>query len=164
MNAHLLRWAEAHRITPRALDELCLILASAPHDVPATLSGAVGTEARVVSELRLEASQLGMRLWRNNSGAFYDEKGNFVRFGLGNDSAQFNAVCKSSDLIGVKPKLITEADVGTIIGQFVAREAKKPGWTFKGTDREKGQLNFINIVNKLGGDAAFATGPGSFKP
>lgn len=160
------RWAARYSVPAPALNELSVLIAvvNREPEIPETVSGAPGTEARVVSELRLEASTLGMRLWRNNSGAFYDDKGNFVRFGLGNDSKQFNTVCKSSDLIGVKPYLVMDADVGRTLGVFVAREAKKPGWIYRGTDREVGQLNFINIVNKLGGDAAFATGPGTFKP
>lgn len=160
MSIELQAWAHRNGVSPTALFELGEILDAKPETLG--LSGALGTEARVVSELRLEASQLDMRLFRNNSGAFYDDKGNFVRFGLGNDSKQFNTVCKSSDLIGISGKLITLEDVGKPRGQFVAREAKKPGWTFSGTPREVGQLNFINLINRFGGDAAFATGPGSF--
>jgi hypothetical protein len=160
MSTELQAWAHRNGVSLTAFLELEEILDAAPETLG--LSGAPGTEARVVSELRLEASQLGMRLWRNNSGAFYDDKGNFVRFGLGNDSKQFNTVCKSSDLIGISNKLITPADVGKPRGQLVAREAKKPGWKYTGTPREVGQLNFINIINRFGGDAAFATGPGTF--
>jgi hypothetical protein len=159
----VVQWAMRYGVGANALNELTALLFTVEPE-PEALRGAPGTEARVVSELRLEASQLGMRLWRNNSGAFYDDKGNFVRFGLGNDSKQFNTVCKSSDLIGISNKLITPADVGKPRGQLVAREAKKPGWKYTGTPREVGQLNFINIVNRFGGDAAFATGPGSFVP
>lgn len=145
-----------------------MVLAAARLNVADTaetilLSGETGSEARVVSELRLEASQRGMRLWRNNCGAFYDQNGSFIRFGLGNDSKQFNTVCKSSDLIGIEPRIIRPEHIGQTWGVFVAREAKKPGWVFTGIEREVGQLNFINLVNQLGGDAAFATGRGSFK-
>jgi hypothetical protein len=48
--------------------------------------------------------------------------------------------------------------VGRVIGQFICREVKKTGWTYKATDREKAQQNWINLINKLGGDAAFTTG------
>lgn len=156
---NLSEWMAKYQLGPNAVRELleAVEIAEAP-----LLLSPLGTEARVVSELRLEASQLGMRLWRNNSGAFYDEKGNFVRFGLGNDSKAFNTVCKSSDLIGIDGSPIRAEDVGQPRGRLIARECKKPGWTFSGTPREVGQLNFINLVNKLGGDAAFATGPGSF--
>ena len=48
-------------------------------------------------------------------------------------------------------------------GQFVARECKKEGWKFSGDKHEAAQLAFINFVNARGGDARFASGPGSFE-
>ena len=119
------------------------------------------SEAFAQSQVRLEASRVGASLWRNNVGALMDDTGRPVRFGLANDSPQLNAKFKSSDLIGIRPRIIGLADVGTTIGQFVAREMKEPGWRYAGTPREVAQLAYITHVASKGGDAAFATGPGT---
>ena len=120
-----------------------------------------GSESYVQSLVRLEASRKGCRLWRNNVGAGYSEDGSFMRWGLANDSSQVNAVIKSADLIGIRPRVITQADVGKLLGQFISREVKSPQWRYSGTEREVAQVNWANLVNALGGDAGFATGEGS---
>ena len=109
------------------------------------------SEAGVSQRVRLEAAQLNVVLWRNNIGAFTDDSGNFVRYGLANDSSAMNKQIKSSDLIGLRPG-----------GQFVSREVKAPDWKYTGTAREKAQLRFLQLVLSMGGDAAFVTGRGSF--
>lgn len=114
-------------------------------------------EANAQAKIRLEASRKGARLWRNNVGATADSNGNFIRFGLANDSKKINEIIKSSDLIGIKPVNVG----GRIIGQFVAREVKAPGWQYKATKREVAQLKFLELVASFGGDAAFATGEGT---
>jgi hypothetical protein len=119
------------------------------------------TESAAQANVRLEASQKGARLWRNNLGATTDSRGNFFRYGLANDSAAVNKTMKSSDLIGILPIVILPEHVGHIFGQFLAREMKAPGWKYTGTEREVAQLNFINLINDLGGNAAFATGRGT---
>jgi hypothetical protein len=120
------------------------------------------SEAAVQARVRVEASRKGMRLFRNNVGAFTDpDSGQFVRFGLANDSKQLNAVIKSGDLIGIRPRVVQPGDVGRLIGQLVSREVKRGGWRYTGSPREQAQLNWINLVNSLGGDAAFCTGEGS---
>ena len=116
------------------------------------------SESDIQARIRLEASKRGIHLWRNNVGVLRNEQGGYVRYGLANDSHQLNAVFKSSDLIGIKPILITQEHVGTTIGQFIAREVKTPGWKYTGTAREKAQKAFIDLINERGGDASFTTG------
>lgn len=114
-------------------------------------------ESSISDKVRLEASQKGCRLWRNNCGATYDQRGNFIRYGLANESQKMNKELKSSDLIGIKPISIN----GQLVGQFLAREIKNSNWRYSGTEREKAQLNFITLVCLLGGDAAFANDTGT---
>lgn len=118
-------------------------------------------ESVITAEIRVEASLRGWYLWRNNVGAAQDSSGNFFRFGLANDSAKMGKMIKSSDLIGIRPVLITQDMVGKTIGQFVAREVKRENWKYNGTQRELSQLKFIDLIRSLGGDACFASGPGT---
>lgn len=117
------------------------------------------SEAAVQTEIMVRASELGMRLWRNNVGACVDANGNHLRYGLANSSKQMNASLKSSDLIGIKPVLITEDMVGTVIGQFCSVEVKREGWkrSMKNT-RENAQAKWIALITSLGGSAKFSTG------
>ncbi len=108
-----------------------------------------------------KSERLGIRLWRNNVGAYKTESG-FIRFGLANDSAAINSVIKSADLIGIRPVVITPLHLGKTIGQFVSREVKAEGWSFTGTDRELAQERWAALVRSLGGDASIVAGPGSF--
>lgn len=146
-------WAVKNGVTLEALLELKQLFNQPGSDVFSGMG-----EGAVQSRIRLEAANKGVILWRNNVGA-YSEKNPpspGTRWGLANDSKQMNVKTKSSDLIGIHPVLITPAHVGFTIGQFVAREVKKGDWTYKGTAREKAQLNYLNIVSSYGGDAAFA--------
>ena len=115
-------------------------------------------EQGVVTLTRLAYAAMGWLMWRNNVGACQDDHGNFIRYGLANESKQMNKKIKSSDLIGIRPVVITQEMVGTTIGQFVALEVKKPGWVYKGTAREVAQWEFIKLVNNNGGHASFITG------
>ena len=121
------------------------------------------SESNVQSRVKLIAAAMGAWLMRNNSGAFADETGRQVRFGLGNDSPRINKVFKSSDLIGIRPVVITPDMVGRTVGIFYARECKPEGWRYAGTDREKAQKRFIDRVNELGGDAAFTDGTNVYR-
>lgn len=151
----LTQWAVRHGISTEALAELTGIVTD-PQSAPTGQS-----EAAVQQLVRLEASRLGMRLFRNNVGACKDDTGRVIRYGLCNDSAQMNKAVKSSDLIGIRPVIITPDMIGHTIGQFVAREVKRPGWSYRGTDREVAQQAFGQLVLKLGGDFKFCTGEGS---
>jgi len=112
------------------------------------------SEADLYARVKLEYEKRGVKLWRNNSGAVKIDN-RFVRFGLANESAALNDVFKSSDLIGIRPLIITQEMVGKTVGQFVAREVKTENWKYKNTKREKAQKAFIDLINKLGGDADF---------
>ena len=151
----LLEWAEKWGLPPQAIRELLV----SHNALPPPQDGI--SEAAVQVRIRLEASKKGLRLFRNNVGVLQDERGIPVRYGLANESKGQNEVLKSSDLIGIRPIVVTQEMVGSTLGQFVAREVKSGTWTFKGTAREKAQLNFLGLINSLGGDAMFATGEGT---
>lgn len=119
------------------------------------------SESTILNLVKLEASRKGIRLWRNNVGATYTNKGDFIRYGLANESASVNQVIKSADLIGIKPVVITREMVGLTFGQFISREIKAEGWIYHGTEREKAQLAWIDLIRSLGGNAAFTTKEGS---
>lgn len=146
-------WANRHDIPHEALAELKVLLGV---DQPLIKPLHGQSEAAVQTRVRVEASQKGLRLWRNNVGMLMDENGIPVRFGLANESQQMNKKIKSSDLIGIRPVLIKPHHVGSTIGQFVAREVKRGDWKFTGSDRESAQLKFLELVLSLGGDACFA--------
>lgn len=152
-------WAVRHCANPAlALYELGLVLGQ---DYPEPLEASdAQSEAGVLSRTKLALSKQGGRAWRNNVGGVdpADPPTTYLRYGLANESPEQNKVLKSSDLIGIRPRIIAPTDVGKLIGQFWARECKHPGWRYTGTDREKAQLSFINLVNRLGGDAAFTNG------
>ena len=152
------RWAEIWNISPEALASLKSMM-----QVNAVIEDVnhQQSEAGVLSRVRLEASRKGCRLWRNNVGATYTDKGHFLRYGLANDSRKMNSQIKSADLIGIRPVVIRPEMVGWTIGQFVSREVKTPGWRYKATPREQAQLRWAELIISLGGDAAFAVGEGT---
>ena len=155
MEMSLHEWAHKWKIDHVALRDLLAQLGALAHE-PTAIPGE--SEAAIQTRVRIAASQAGGRLWRNNVGATQTETGQFIRYGLCNESTAVNRRVKSSDLIGIKPLLITEGHVGAIVGQFVAREVKRGGWKYSATAREVAQLNFINLVDAMGGDAKFTTG------
>jgi len=117
-------------------------------------------ETPVQQRVRVRASELNVTLWRNNSGACYDDTGRLIRYGLANDSKEMNAVIKSSDLIGITPLVITPDMVGQTIGVFTAIETKASDWTRQpGDKRAEAQAKFHDIVQRNGGFAGFASSP-----
>lgn len=155
--SRIINWAVLHGVSPQALAELREILGIGELEYAGGEPGK-RSEARVQEQCRLEASKGGGRLWRNNVGALKDENGVPVRYGLCNESKIMNQSLKSSDLIGIKPVLITPEMVGHTIGQFQAREVKREGWKYSGTGREAAQMRFGELVIRLGGDFAFYSG------
>ena len=153
-------WAERWHIPAAAFAELAAGISDVPRVAPGS---AASSEAGAAAEMRLEASQLGILMFRNNVGAMQDpETGRVIRFGLLNDSKQMNSVYKSPDWVGVRAVLITPQHVGHTIGQFVGREMKKPGWHYTGTGREAAQMNCARLINSRGGDVKFSTGAGTW--
>lgn len=143
---NLYEWAQRWGIPFDAIQEYRRLVGV---EIPAG-TAAVGSEAGATKQVRLEAAEQDIMLWRNNVGVARDQSDRVIRYGLANDSAGMNRNVKSSDLIGLRPT-----------GQFVAREVKAPGWHYSGNDHEKAQLRFLELVLAHGGDAAFATGEGT---
>lgn len=104
------------------------------------------SEQEIQQRIRLELSRGTARLWRNNTGALQDARGQLVRYGL----------CPgSSDLIGYRSVVITPDMVGTTIAQFVAIEVKRPG-----NKPTQEQLSFLATVDRAGGVAGVARSVG----
>lgn len=75
-------------------------------------------EQRIQNEIRLALGTGPSRLWRNNTGALKDARGQLVRYGL----------CPgSSDLIGFRTITITPDMVGQQVAVFTAVEVKDRG-------------------------------------
>lgn len=155
MNAAVIHWAMKHGVSHQALNELQILFG---------LHGQAGngitgvSETAVQSAVRVDFAKTGGRLFRNNVGVLKDLRGVPVRYGLANDSPQLNKVLKSADLIGWQPITITQAHVGSTIGQFVSRECKKVGWRYSGNAHEEAQLAWAQLVISGGGDASFTSG------
>lgn len=149
-------WAQRWGVPDAALIELRAVLMG-QHPVPRADGVPARSEAAVQAAIRVKASLYGFRLWRNNVGVLRDDAGVPVRFGLANDSHMVNAVCKSGDLIGCRPRVVQPDDIGKTIGQFVSFEVKRSDWRYTGTEREKAQANWAALILSLGGDARFVT-------
>lgn len=155
---NLYPWAIKWGVSVEAIEDLRQLLGAINTNPP---HKAGESEGAIQNRIRLEASQKGLRLFRNNVGACMDQNDNFIRYGLANDSKKMNDLIKSSDLIGLRPVVIQQYHVGRVIGQFVAREVKAGNWSYTGTEREEAQLRFLELVASLGGDAAFANSEGT---
>ena len=159
-------WAARH---PQAAAELAAMTAdlTEPEGQPAGNS-----EAAAQQRIRMSIAKLGGLAWRNNVGATpsssehccprcgfaFSVSQRPVRYGLANDSVQMNQRIKSADVVGILPRVITPDDVGSTIGQFIAVEAKRPGWNYTGRGREEAQQAFLRLVLSKGGAAQFSTG------
>lgn len=121
-------------------------------------------ESATASHIRLAAAKVGVDLWRNNTGAYEDDTGRWVRYGLCNDSKVLSERVKSSDFIGITPVIVTPDMVGKTIGVFTAIETKPSGWKLKDYDKRGiAQKAFHDIVKNAGGFAGFASTVAQFK-
>lgn len=120
------------------------------------------SETQVQNEIRLAAAYDGLECWRNNVGACVDQNGRMIRYGLANDSKQLNERIKSSDLVLIRPVLITAAHIGMRLGVAGFIECKAEGWQFekcygKEKKRAEAQAAFMQIARNAGALAGFAT-------
>ena len=121
------------------------------------------SEYDVSQDIYLLSPKHNMRLYRNNYGALLDATGRLVRYGLGHVSKIVNRKRRSVDYVGFKTIEIKPHHVGSKLAIFTAIEVKKEDWNFKGTDKEKAQLYFIDEVIKGGGIAGFVSNIESFE-
>ena len=149
-------WKKKWDINHDAFLELLDILTPV-NVLPRSFLKDINSEKDVLDVARLTASKQGEILFRNNVGAFYNDRKQFIRYGLANDSERINKVIKSGDLIGIRPVLITQDHVGATIGQFCSKEIKKPNWKYSDSEREKAQKKWMNLIISLGGHAEFVT-------
>ena len=146
---YLKNWQKRWGIPDQAMLELNALYGTTAH-VPKI--GETGeSESIVQQKVRFEASQQGIKLWRNNVGAYQDDRGGFVRYGLANESKKMNTILKSSDLIGITPVNIG----GTTLGIFTSYEVKKAGWKWSGNKHELAQQKWLELVVSMGGIGKF---------
>lgn len=103
-------------------------------------------ETAIQQAVRLALSQAGAVMFRNNQGAYQDDQGRWIKYGVCNPGG--------SDLIGWTPIQVTQDMVGKTVAVFTAVEVKTPKG--KVTDA---QQNFIDQVNKAGGRAGVVRSP-----
>lgn len=99
-------------------------------------------ETVLQNQIRLAISSPSVRMFRNNVGAYKNDDGRLVEYGLGRGS---------SDLIGFTVREITPDMVGKSVAVFTAIEIK----TAKGRLSDAQQA-FINMVRNKGGLAGVA--------
>lgn len=115
------------------------------------------SEAAVQQHIRTQIALTGVELWRQNVGACTDANGRVIRYGILNDSKHLNQRFKSSDLVGIRPILVTADMVGQVVGVFAAIECKASNWTYRPNDEHtQAQQRFIDLVRAAGGFAGFA--------
>ena len=121
----------------------------------------MANETDVQNAIRINASQRGWRLWRNNVGVLPDRNGRPVRFGLANDSKQEHDKYASADLIGIAPVTITQDMVGKVIGVFVSIECKADAAEVRRAPAA--QQRWAELVASLGGYSLVTADPGAIK-
>ncbi len=93
-----------------------------------------------------------LRLFRNNVGMLFNDRGTPVNYGLQKGS---------HDLIGITSITITPEMIGRTIGVFTSIEMKKTGWkppkptNKKAFQKHYEQVSWMNFVKKFGGISYF---------
>ena len=100
-------------------------------------------ETSLMNKVRLMLEKNCILNFRNNTGKLEDKTGRWVTYGL---------CVGSSDIIGIKPVVVTHDMVGKTIGQFVAIEVKR-----RGKKATPEQLRFLDAIKSRGGLASIAT-------
>ncbi len=106
-------------------------------------------ETPIVKAVQKKATEIGWRMFRNNTGRLQAKTGAWVQFGL---------CVGSSDLIGWRTRTVTQDMVGQPIAQFVAIEVK----TDKGNLTEE-QIAFLATVRLAGGVSMMVRGEGELR-
>lgn len=96
------------------------------------------TETDLLRALQLDAGPRGVRLFRNNVGAYKLPSGQMLRYGVANPGG--------SDLLGWTSRVLTAADVGQRVAIFTAIEAKRHP-----RRPTVDQLRFLDAVDAAGG-------------
>ena len=110
----------------------------------------MSSERRIQSEILMAAAANGMTLFRNNVGQGWTGKAERLADGsvLIREPRPLHAgLCKgSSDLIGLRPLVVTDSMVGETLAQFVAVEVKS-----KRGRVTADQQRFLTFVHDAGG-------------
>lgn len=113
------------------------------------------SERDIQNTILIAASKAGYTLWRNNVGTGWVGEHQRLRDGsvlVRSPRVLHAGLCKgSSDLIGIRPVVITEEMLGRTIAQFAAIEVKSN----RGRARPE-QDRFIAFVRSVGGYAVIA--------
>lgn len=111
------------------------------------------SESDVQRDIQIEAPKVGARLLRNNIGAYQDDTGRWVHYGVGGKGG--------SDLLGWTQIKVTPEMVGSTIAVMTACEVKGPEWrppkSGKQFERWKLQKQFVAAINQAGGIATVAS-------
>ena len=100
-------------------------------------------ESDIQKLIMIAISENGGIVFRNNCGVLLNPAGIPIRFGIGNPGG--------SDLIGIKPTIITADMIGQTIGVFTAIEVKTQNGRVS-----KEQKHFLDAIRRVGGISGIA--------
>lgn len=115
------------------------------------------SETDLTRKIQVSVTDADTRIFRNNVGTAWQGRITHNRDGsitIYNPRPVHFGLCEgSSDLIGLRSVEVTPAMIGQRVAVFVALEIKTSA-TARRTDE---QINFVAMVNALGGRAGFAS-------
>lgn len=113
------------------------------------------SERRIQSEILLALAEHGLSGWRQNVGTGWAGEVQKLKDGsvlIRNPRPLKAGLCRgSSDIIGLRPVVVTPEMVGQTLAQFAAIEVKQPG-----SYPTKDQRHFLEFVQSKGGLAVVA--------